>query len=162
MKVGDKQRDTEIDLAFWIEIGYTLFVGASMSTRKNYYVCLRFKRRPEIHMTLRYLKDLAPSDLAEITKLIDQFMAKERVCRFTPTFCIQAWYGPHHTVRVLEPKSDQLWPGWLMLFLAQLPAGDATYKFHPHVACQNVKLTQEVIAVSLMCKKVEVARWDIK
>lgn len=134
-----------------------------MTTKKNYYVCLRFKGRPKIHMTLRYLKDLAPSGLADITGAISRFMAEQSgVGRFTPIFRIEAWYGPQHTVRVLEPDSEQLWPPWMLLFVAMLPAGDDTYKWHPHVACQYSKvLKQEVIAVSLMCKKTEVARWDL-
>lgn len=132
-----------------------------MTTKKSYYVCLRFKGRPKIHMTLRYLKDLAPSGLASVMELLDAFMAKERVSQFTPKFSIQAWYGPHHTVRVLEPRSDQLWPDWLMLLTSKLPEGDRTYKWHPHVACRDEVLCQRVIAVSLMCKKVEVARWDL-
>ena len=132
-----------------------------MTTKKNYYICLRFKSQPELHMTLRYLSDLAPSDLAAVTEQLSKFMDKEKVTRFKPIFNIQAWYGPQNTVRVLEPDNKQLWPGWLMLLLAVLPIGDGKYKYNPHVKCSDKKLAQEVIAVSLMCKKTEVARWDI-
>ena len=111
-------------------------------------------------MTLRTL-DLAPAGLASLTELVDEFMASTPVGQFTPKFGIEAWYGPHHTVRVLEPRHNQLWPEWLLLLVAQLPTGDTTYKYHPHVACQDKVLVQRVIAVSLMCKKVEVARWDL-
>ncbi len=132
-----------------------------MTTKKKYYVCLRFKKRPKIHMTLRYFKGLAPDGLASLVAMLSEFMSAMLVSPFTPRFSIEARYGPQHTVRVLEPRSDQLWPGWVMRLLAELPAGDDTYKWHPHVACQDSKLNLEVIAVSLMCKKVEVARWDL-
>jgi len=132
-----------------------------MSTKKNYYACLRFKGRPKIHMTVRYLKDLAPDSVAGVIEIIDNVMKVRNIRRFTPTFSLEAWYGPQHTVRVLEPKSDQLWPDWLLLLLAHLPHGGSEYKYHPHVKCQDPILTKEVIAVSLMCKKVEVARWNL-
>ena len=133
-----------------------------MTTKKNYYVCLRFKGRPQTHMTLRYLKDVAPDGLASVTRLISMFMTKEAVCRFTPTFCIEAWYGPTHTVRVLEATSEQHWPRWMIKLNAVMPhTGDSIWKWYPHVACQDMVLTKEVVAVSLMCKKTEVCRWDL-
>ena len=133
-----------------------------MTTKKNYYVCLRFKGRPKLHMTLRYLKDLAPDSVAGVIEIIDNVMkGSGGIKRFTPTFRLEAWYGPQHTVRVLEPSHSQEWPGWLLLLLAYLPHGGTEYQYHPHVACQDSILTNEVIAVSLMCKKTEVTRWDL-
>ncbi len=46
-----------------------------MTTKKNYYVCLRFKSRPKIHMTLRYFKGLAPDELASLVAMLSKFMA---------------------------------------------------------------------------------------
>ncbi len=131
----------------------------SMTTKKNYYVCLRFSGRPELHMTVRYLKNLTPSAVARVTEIIDGIMEDESAEPFTPIFNLEGWYGPRHTVRVLQASSKQVWPVWLTVLQADLPDGRSEY--HPHmVVCKDKQLAVEVVAVSLMCKK-EVTRWDL-
>jgi len=132
-----------------------------MITKKNYYVCLRFSGRPKLHMTLRYLENLTPVQMAEVVECVNAVMAHSRTTTFHAQFQLEAWYGPRHTVRVLEPYSSYEWPSWMLLLATALPAGSQKYKWHPHVACEDKALDIEVIAVSLMCKKVEVARWDL-
>ena len=134
-----------------------------MPTKKNYYVCLRFKGKPKLHMTLRYLANLCPVQMVEVIDDINQIMNNKIVSPhpFHVRFSIEAWYGPQHTVRVLEPNDDWVWPNWMLLLMSGLPTGSQKYGWHPHVACEFQALNIEVIAVSLMCKKVEVARWDL-
>jgi len=133
-----------------------------MITRKNYYVCLTFRKRPNLHMTLRYFPDLTPDVMSKLVTTIDEILAEFDLKRFRAEFEIEARYGPYHTVRVLEPKSTQPWPGWLMVLLAKMPTGSKKYKWHPHVATKKaIRLDTQVVAVSLMCKKVEIARWDL-
>jgi len=136
-----------------------------MTTKKNYYVCLRFKDRPELHMTVRYLKNLAPGDVADVIEICDAVLAgRKDYAPFVPVFDLVGWYGPSHTVRVLQARTREaaLWPEWLGVLRMTLPTGQQDYDYHPHVSTKtDEKLKAEVIAVSLMCKKVEVARWDI-
>lgn len=132
-----------------------------MITKKNYYVCLRFKGRPELHMTVRYLKNLRPGDVARVIEIIDGIVEDRGFKRFVPVFYIEGWYGPRHTVRVLQTNIKQFWPIWLTVLLADLPDGGSEYQYHPHVVCKDKRLAVEAIAVSLMCKKVEVTRWDL-
>ena len=141
-------------------------------TTKNYYVCLRFEGRPQIHMTLRYLKNLTPSAVARVIETIDDVMRgngrkslfdqnAKGPKSFTPVFNIQGWYGPSYTVRVLQACHNQAWPGWLTVLQAELPNGGSEYQYHSHVACKDKRLAIEVVAVSLMCRKIEIARWEL-
>lgn len=130
-------------------------------TKKNYYVCLRFHGRPKIHLTLRYMKNLTPNALADLLERVEIIMAPHLVNgRFWTIFRTEAWYGPQHTVRCLESSWQQKWPDWV-LELTQLEGGDQTYNWHPHVRCQDEQFELPVTAVSVMCKKVEIARWDL-
>lgn len=132
-----------------------------MTTKKNYYVCLRFQGKPSLHLTLSYMKNLTPGQMAELTTKVNSIVKGHlKGGQFPARFNLEAWYGPRHTVRVLGPKSTQVWPDWV-LALTQLEGRDQTYKWHPHIACQDKALNLKIIAVSLMCKKVEVARWDL-
>jgi hypothetical protein len=112
-------------------------------------------------MTLRYFPDKSPEDLAELTETVSRILKDRELKRFPAEFILEAWYGPQHTVRVLEPRHDHIWPGWMMLLLAGMPEGSKQYKFHPHIACKDKGLRAVVVAVSLMCKKTEIARWDL-
>ncbi|KKN53698.1 hypothetical protein LCGC14_0599530 [marine sediment metagenome] len=133
-----------------------------MTTMKNYYVCLRFAKRPDLHMTVRYLENLTPGQMSEVVDAIDTVLQGEiDAHQFVARFCIEAWYGPRHTVRVLEPLSLFVWPNWMLGLMAVLPAGGSTYAWYPHVACKDNQLDVKTVAISLMCRKVEVARWDL-
>jgi len=134
-----------------------------MTTKKNYYVCLRFEGRPELHMTLRYLENFTPIQMAGVVDDIAVVFDHSRVKtgQFQAQYSLEAWYGPQHTVRVLEPLNSYEWPNWMLLLMGQLPAGSDKYRWYPHVTCKDEALDIKVIAVSLMCKKVEVARWDL-
>lgn len=113
-------------------------------------------------MTLSYMKNLTPAQIAEVIEQIDGIMVEGKEV-FLAEFPLEAWYGPHHTVRALEPSYNMEWPSWLMLLVAMKPEWrDTTYKWYPHVATKTDKeLKVNVIAVSVMCKKTEVARWDL-
>jgi len=132
-----------------------------MATKKNYYVCFTFAKRPDIHMTLRYYPNLAPDQMAAVTRAIADFMSPEPRHPFKINFDLEAWYGPQHTVRVLEPRDSFVWPNWVLGLMTVLPLGSNKYKWYAHVACKDHKLRVQAVAVSLMCKKVEVARWDL-
>jgi hypothetical protein len=132
-----------------------------MSTRKNYYVCLRFQGRPDLHLTLSYFKDLSPTEMAEIVDWVRGIVAPPASSRFEIEFSLEAWYGPRHTVRALEPTYNTVWPRWLME-LTTHDSRDQTYSWHPHIATKTDReLRLTVIAVSLMCKKTEICRWDL-
>jgi len=135
-----------------------------MTTKKNYYICLRFHGRPKIHLTLRYMKDLTPAALVELLEKVEDIVKSHlKDGSFWTKFTIEAWYGPSHTVRCLEPEpeySKTMWPDWVEV-LTRLEGGDGTYTWNPHVKCQDDKFELAVTAVSVMCKKVEIARWDL-
>jgi len=136
-----------------------------MKTKKNYYVCLRFKDRPELHMTVKYLKNLTPENLAGVVSILDTFMYRKDVEAFTPVFDLVGWYGPSHTVRVLQARTRALgrqWPSWVENLREILPDTGQDYTYHPHVSSkEDTRIEAKVIAVSLMCKKVEITRWDL-
>lgn len=132
-----------------------------MTTKKNYYICLRFGRRPKIHLTLRYMKNLTSDGLAFLVEKVNAIVKPHRAGgRFVTKFFIEAWYGPQYTVRCLEPGYRQIWPDWV-IELTRLEGGDETYKWHPHVKCSDNQFQLPVVAVSIMCKKTEIARWDL-
>ena len=132
-----------------------------MTTKKNYYICLRFHGRPKIHLTLRYMKDLTPAALVELLEKVGAVVESHlKDGSFWTKFITEAWYGPTHTVRCLEPEDKQKWPKWVEE-LTELEGGDRTYTWSPHVKCQDDKFELAVTAVSVMCKKVEIARWDL-
>lgn len=132
-----------------------------MTTRKNYYVCLRFAHRPKLHLTLRYLENLSSSGMTEAVDSVSETLASVKAQPFHLQLRLEAWYGPRHTVRALEPYDSYVWPNWMLGLIARLPAGSQKYKWQPHVACKDNSLDLMVIAISLMCEKTEVARWDL-
>lgn len=149
-------------LALCSKLGYALYEGA-MTTKKNYYICLRFHGRPKIHLTLRYMKNLTPHKLAKLLEKVEAIVVPHLVGgQFRTRFMFEAWYGSDHTVRCLEPRPTKEieWPEWVKE-LTRLEDGDTTYSWSPHVKCQDEKFELPVIAVSVMCKKVEIARWDL-
>ena len=135
-----------------------------MTTKKNYYICLRFYGRPKIHLTLRYMKNLTPAALVELLEKVEAIVKPHlKNGSFWTKFVMEAWYGSGHTVRCLEPeptKHTNEWPEWVKE-LTRLEGGDTTYSWSPHVKCQDNKFELPVTAVSVMCKKVEIARWDL-
>jgi hypothetical protein len=109
------------------------------------------------------MKDLTPAALAELLEKVEAIVAPHLVHGYIRTkFTIEAWYGPTHTVRCLEPEPglEAIWPEWVKE-LTRLEGGDKTYTWSPHVKCQDDKFELAVTAVSVMCKKVEIARWDL-
>lgn len=133
---------------------------------KNYYIALRFEGRDDLHMVLRYFPNQTGEEKSELVVIVKYFVARAMLMntfkKFRAKFEIEAWFGPQHTVRVLEPKSNHEWPNWLLALLAKLPKGSDKYGFCPHVICKDDVLDVQVVSVSLMTKKVEVYRWNLQ
>lgn len=129
---------------------------------KNYYSALVFAERPELHMTLRYWKDLAPGKLAEkIIQvrdiLLDSASAGLCVEQFTARFPREDTFGWAKKVHVLRGHHNQTWPEWLRLLVA--PSTVESF----HVTClDTLPLTLTTAAVVIMHKKDEVCRWDLQ
>jgi len=112
-------------------------------------------------LTLNYQKNLTPGQMAELITKVNSVM-KGPQGQFIARFNLEAWYGPQHTVRVLEPRNQEAsaWPRWVSM-LVEIEGRDTKYPWAPHIVCSDKSLQLRVVAVSLMCKKVEVARWDL-
>jgi len=108
------------------------------------------------------MKNLTPHKLAKLLDKVEDIVAPHLMDGHIQTkFMMEAWYGASHTVRCLEPdKNKQKWPEWVEK-LTQMEGGDRTYSWSPHVKCQDKHFELAVTAVSVMCKKVEIARWDL-
>ena len=107
-----------------------------MSTKKNYYVCLRLAQRPELHLTLNYQKNLTPGQMAELITKVNSILSGCDMSQFVTLFDIEAWYGPYNTVRALEPRDHSAWPGWVDK-LVNIEGRDTKYKWSPHIVCQD-------------------------
>ncbi len=133
---------------------------------KNYYVALRFKGREDLHMTLRYFPNRTGTELSDLIETIGKALAapikSETFKKFRAVFDIDAWFGPKHTVHVLEAREDHEWPAWLLLLVSKLPKGSDRFGFKPHITCKEDVLDMEVESVALMNRKMEVCKWGLK
>ena len=129
---------------------------------KNYYSALVFAERPELHMTLRYWKDLTPGKLAEkIIQVRDILLNCHEVGmpvqQFTARFPREDIFGHAKKVHVMKGHHKQVWPEWLCPLVA--PSTVKTF----HVTClDTMPLTLTATAVAIMHKKEEVCRWDLQ
>ena len=135
---------------------------------RNIYLALLFEDRPDLHMTVQYLKGLDNDRVGEYVRDVDRFLeAMGALCpsemtRFTLELPIEGWFGPGNTIRALEPSLDFKFPMWINILGSQVWLPEIQTPWVPHVTCDDPEqLTLEVSSVAVMHKKKELARWDI-
>lgn len=123
---------------------------------KNYYIALRFRNRPDLHMTVKYHKDFTDEDLAHLMKTLNAVLGILRHSGEARAFSLfmykSAMFGRNHDIRVLMPK-DPL-PSWITDM-------SENTRWRPHVTCSDESLFLVVDAVAIMHKKEEIQRWTL-
>ena len=123
--------------------------------KKNYYTAILFAGRPDLHMTLTYYKNLSPEQLAKLVEKVDAVAKNSPLRQFRLRADMEAWFGPQHTVRVLQPRFSQMrWPNWVRGLCRSVES--------LHVTCKDESLDLTATALVVMTKKVEVTRWELK
>jgi hypothetical protein len=115
----------------------------------NYYVALRFRGEPDIHMTLRYYSRVAhlQSLISQVGTKVERLLPRKfhLVMHEVVTLGFESW------VRTLVP-SDPL-PAWVYEFTED--------SWIAHVTTMQTRLDLVVDAVAIMHKKQEIARWEL-
>lgn len=80
--------------------------------KMNYYFAFLFEERPDLHVTIQYMKQLAPH------QLIREIQRGDSISQSLPTRVRirvgqEAMFGPNHDVRVLLPTEEITWPKWM-------------------------------------------------
>lgn len=118
----------------------------------NYYTALLFERRPDLHMTVHYYRNLTPRKLGDLITDVDSLISDYDLNQFKIKLNTEAHFGPRHTVRVLLPGGMQM-PPWLDAVSAE--------RWSPHITCKDRALTVKAIALAIMTKKREIVRWNL-
>jgi len=127
---------------------------------KNYYIALQFVGRPDLHMTLGYFKDLEPIELSSLINEVNNIGMMYHCEPFIIKLDAVAYHG---SKRVLLINS---WPrpSWIIALTdIDTPKKDKTYNIWvPHITCRDKELLVQAEAVTIMHRKTEIARWNLK
>jgi hypothetical protein len=126
----------------------------------NVYSALIFADRPDLHMTLRYWKQVSPCGLANRIRSLDNHLARLRqehtLERIPILFTRTAQFGWSNKVRVIFPDESHRWPLWLRELVPPkaLP--------NMHVTCTDpTGIVLEATSVAIMCKSNVICQWDL-
>jgi len=118
----------------------------------KYYVALRFRGEPDIHMTLNYYGELDADALAALRDLIDEKVRVNSPQAFALSLTEPVSVGFRSPmIRALRPSVDL--PLWILAFVQR--------RWLPHVVTMQERLDLVVDAIAIMHKKEEIARWEL-
>ena len=119
----------------------------------NYYTALLFDRRPDVHMTVQYYRNLTPRKLGQLIVTVDELINEYDLEQFKIKLDIEDFFGPRRTVRVLRPHELPA-PGWLQAIRPK--------NWSPHITCKDNALMVKAVALAVMTKKREIVRWNLR
>ena len=115
------------------------------------YTALRFKERPDLHMTLTYFGEVSEDVQAAIVDRTDEKVRITMARAFPTTLDREAHFGAKHDIRVLMPGQGV--PEWVKAFVRR--------QWAPHITCTDARLDLTATAVALMSKQTEIKRWEL-
>jgi hypothetical protein len=118
----------------------------------KFYVALRFRERPDLHMTLNHRGFLDDVKLAAFIAEVDAVMKLSEPAAFAVVLDRREIFGFKAKVRVLLPSSPI--PQWVHQLTKP--------KWAAHVACDEDKLELLADSVCIMSHQQEVRRWDLR
>ncbi len=118
----------------------------------KYYLALRFRGRPDLHMTVNYYSELSSEAIDLLRIAVDEEIRVHRQSAFSLTLDKVVWVGPRNSLRALRPSTEL--PSWVSVF--------AQRSWYPHVTTWEKSLTLVVDAMAIMCEKEETCRWELR
>lgn len=131
---------------------------------KNYYIAVKFRERPNTHLTLGYFKELNPTELQELVEKVGRVMTSNLPrWEFEVSFTEEGWFGPKNTVRVLRSE----YRGWPVYFLDLINirvagrSASTKYEWTPHVTTDEDRLDLTAVSICVMYKKRTIVEWGL-
>jgi hypothetical protein len=112
------------------------------------YTALRFRGRPDLHMTLHHYGNIASQEA--VVEQIEEIVKFTKPRSFQLVLDRQITVGYTTLMTALGPSGEL--PSWVQYFTNK--------GWLPHVVTSEPSLILEVEAVVLMCKDKEIKRWE--
>ena len=135
----------------------------------NCYIALLFKERFDLHVTLKYYKDLDGLSIVQLVDSVNGVMVRNDIGpesrQFPLCFDREARFGAHNNIRVLLLSKDSfdgknltasvtIFPPYVHLLMDKYCV--------PHVTCMDKSLNLTVDAVAILHRQTVIARWELK
>jgi hypothetical protein len=117
----------------------------------KYYTALRFRERPDLHMTLTFYGEGRADDVKAVVDYIASKIEQQHPRQLILDLDRQITVGWEKPVKALS--TGQQFPPWIVAFTPR--------DWLPHVTCPDTPMRLTAVAIAVMSKKTELFRWEL-